>query len=192
LIEALTGEAANFSGTGRFDLSLAGRGRTVIENVATAAGNVGFEMANGAIKGFDLGRAICAAWNVTQRAPGPAGPDPKVTAYQAIKGTAVVSAGSARSSDLLARTSFMDLAGEGTLGLVDQRLDYNFDATLTGKIPIGNCDTMDKIMGAAIPFDIEGTVTEPSITPDFSKIAQRVIRDQLQDRLRDRVRGLFE
>lgn len=188
LIEALTGDAANFSGTGQFDLDLAGRGRTVIENVATAAGQVGFSMTNGAIKGFDLGRALCAAWNVTQRAPGPAGEDSKRTAYEAIKGTATVSAGTAHSSDLLARTSFMDIFGEGTLGLVDQRLDYNLDAKLTGKIPIGNCDTMDKIMGSSIPFDIKGTVTDPSITPDFSKIAQRVIRDQVQDRIQDRLR----
>ena len=44
LIEALTGEPANFSGTGSFDLNLAGRGRTVIENVQSAAGNVTFDM----------------------------------------------------------------------------------------------------------------------------------------------------
>jgi AsmA protein len=192
LIEALTGKAANFSGTGQFDLDLAGRGRTVIENVGTASGNVGFSMTNGAVKGFDLGRALCAAWNVTQRAPGPAGEDSKRTAYEAIKGTAMVSGGSAHSSDLLARTSFMDVYGAGTLGLVDQRLDYNLDAKLTGKIPITNCNTMDKIVGESIPFDIEGTVTEPSITPDYSKILQRVLRDQVQDRLKDRLRDLLD
>ena len=47
LIAALTGEQPNFSGTGSFDLNLAGKGRTVIENVRTAGGNVSFEMANG-------------------------------------------------------------------------------------------------------------------------------------------------
>ena len=71
LIAALTGGEPNFSGTGSFDLNLAGKGRTVTENVQTAGGNVSFEMANGAIKGFNLGRTLCAAYNVTQRAPGP-------------------------------------------------------------------------------------------------------------------------
>jgi AsmA protein len=188
LIEALTGHAANFSGAGSFDLNLAGHGRSVIENVQTASGNVAFELANGAIKGFDLGRTICAAWNVTQGAPGPAGEDAKRTVYEAIKGTATVADGSAHSSDLLARTSFMDIFGSGTLGLVDQRLDYDLDAKLTGSIDVPNCATMDKIVGESIPFDIRGTVTEPSITPDFSKIVQRVIRDQVQDRLEDRLK----
>ena len=44
LITALTAEAANVSGTGSFDLSLSGKGRTVIENVQTAGGNVSFNM----------------------------------------------------------------------------------------------------------------------------------------------------
>ena len=114
LIAALTASEPNFSGTGSFDLNLAGKGRTITENVQTAGGNVNFEMANGAIKGFNLGRTLCAAYNVTQRAPGP--PElPAVTAYEGIKGSAVVVAGAATSNDLLARTSFMDINGAGTL-----------------------------------------------------------------------------
>ena len=92
LIEALTGEPANFSGTGSFDLNLAGRGRTVIENVQSAAGNVTFDMSGGAIKGFNLGRTLCAAYNVTQGAPAPP-EQPLETVYDGIKGTAVVSCG---------------------------------------------------------------------------------------------------
>ena len=94
LIAALTGDEPNISGTGSFDLSLAGKGRTVIENVHTAGGNVSFDMANGAIKGFNLGRTLCRLYNVTQRAPAP--PErPAVTAYEGIRGSAVVTAGTA-------------------------------------------------------------------------------------------------
>jgi AsmA protein len=194
LIEALTGEPANFSGTGRFDLDLAGRGRTVIENVQTAGGNVSFEMVAGAIKGFNLGRTLCAAYNVTQRAPAP--PElPAETAYEAIKGTATVSAGTATSSDLLARTSFMDINGAGSLQLVNQELDYELDAKLTGPIAIENCATLDPYVGNALPFDIRGTVTSPRITPDFSKLVQRALREEvqerLQERLQDRLRDLL-
>jgi uncharacterized protein involved in outer membrane biogenesis len=186
LIAALTGEEPNFSGTGSFDLGLAGTGRTVIENVQTAAGNVSFDMIDGAIKGFNLGRTLCSAYNVTQRAPAPA-EQPAVTAYEAIKGSAVVAAGAAQSNDLLARTSFMDINGTGSLRLVEQRLDYELDAKLTGPIRIAGCETMDQFIGGALPFEIHGTVTEPTITPDFSKLIQRVIRDELQERLQDRI-----
>lgn len=186
LIAALTGGEPNFSGTGSFDLNLAGKGRTVIENVRTAGGNVSFDMANGAIKGFNLGRTLCRAYNVTQGASAPP-EQPALTAYQGIRGSAVVTAGTATSNDLLARTSFMDINGAGTLGLVEQRLDYELDAKLTGPIGIQNCETLDEFVGGELPFRIRGTVTEPEITPDFSKLVRRQLRDELQDRLQDRI-----
>jgi AsmA protein len=190
LIAALTGGEPNFSGTGSFDLNLAGRGRTVIENVRTAGGNVNFDMASGAIKGFNLGRTLCAAYNATQSAPAPP-EQPALTEYEGIKGSAMVSAGTATSNDLLARTSFMDISGAGTLGLVEQELDYDLDAKLTASIGIPGCETLDQFLGDELPFTISGTVTEPTILPDFSKLVRRQIRDAIQDRLEDRLRDLF-
>jgi AsmA protein len=187
LIAALTGEQPNFSGTGSFDLNLAGKGRTIIENVQTAGGNVSFDMLAGAIKGFNLGRTLCAAYNVTQREPGP--PQlPAVTEYEAIKGSAVVTAGTATSNDLLARTSFMDINGAGSLRLAEQQLDYELDAKLTGPIKIENCQTLDEFVGGELPFRIKGTVLDPTITPDFSKLIRRQLREGLQDRLEDRLK----
>ncbi len=194
LIAALTAEEPNFSGTGSFDLNLAGKGRTVIENVQTAGGNVTFEMADGAIKGFNLGRTLCAAYNVTQRAPAPP-PLPAVTRYEFMRGSAVVAAGTATSNDLLARTSFMDLNGAGSLHLAEQRLDYELDAMLTGSIGIETCETLDGFVGGELPFRIRGTVTEPEIMPDFSKLVRRALRDEvreeLKDRIQDRLRDLL-
>ena len=186
MIAALTGGEPNFSGTGNFDLNLAGKGRTVIQNVNTAGGNVSFEMAAGAIKGFNLGRTLCAAYNLTQRAPAP--PDlPAVTAYEGIHGSAVVTNGAATSHDLLARTKFMDINGAGTLGLVEQRLDYDLGAKLTGPIGIRNCETLDSFVGNELPFKISGTIAEPSILPDFSKLVRQQLRNEVRDRILDRI-----
>jgi AsmA protein len=186
LITALTGEAANFSGTGNFDLNLAGSGRTVIANVETAAGSVSFDMANGAIKGFNLGEALCRAYNFTQSAPAPPA-QAKETPYVAIKGSAVVTNGTAQSNDLLARTSFMDISGAGSLQLVEQHMDYELEAKLTNPIAIPGCQTLDQFVGDALPFKINGPVTAPTVTPDFSKLVRRQMREELRDRLLDRL-----
>ena len=194
LITALTGEPANLSGTGSFDLELAGTGRTIIENVQTAGGAVRFDMAKGAIQGFNLGYTLCRLYNVTQRAPAPA-PQPAATAYEKIQGSAVVTAGTADSRDLLARTSFMDIDGSGWLRLAEQEMDYELDAMLTGSIGIAGCETLDRFVGDALPFEIEGTLTDPAISPDFSKLVLGEIgdeiKDRLQDRLEDRLRDIF-
>jgi AsmA protein len=179
------------SGIGSFDIELAGRGRKIIDNVGTSAGNVGFALRDGTIKGFNLGRSLCAAWNLKERAAAP--PErPAETRYEIIQGTAAVQGGVATSRDLLARTSFMDITGGGTLGLIEQRLDYSVDAKLTGKVDIPNCSTMDELVGGSIPFTIKGPVDGPTILPDFSKIVRQVIQDKLQDAVRDRLRGLFD
>jgi AsmA protein len=187
LIQALTGHPANFSGTGAFDLDLKGTGRTIIENVQTAGGKVAFQMDHGAIKGFNLGRTLCAAWNIKEGAPQPR-EQPDETAYEFMKGSAAVTMGTAQSSDLLVRTSFMDINGRGTIGLVEQTLDYDLDAKLTGKIAIQGCQSMDDLVGESIPFNIRGTVTAPRITPDFSKIVRRALREGVQDRIKDALR----
>jgi hypothetical protein len=89
----------------------------------------------------------------------------------------------------------MDIYGAGTLSLVEQQLNYDLDAQLTGKIEIPNCETLDAYVGNSIPFNIRGTVTSPTITPDFSKLVQRAIREEvqerLQERLQDRLRDLL-
>jgi AsmA protein len=141
-----------------------------------------------------LGRTLCAAYNATQRAPAP--PElPEVTPYEFIRGSAVVAAGAATSNDILARTAFMDLNGNGTLGLVEQTLDHELGARLTGPIEIPNCETLDQFVGGELPFNISGTVTAPSIVPDFSKLVRQQLRDEVRDRLeeriQDRLRDIF-
>lgn len=191
LIEALTGGPANVSGTGSFDVDLAGSGRKIIDNVATAGGNVAFSMRNGTIQGFNLGRSLCAAWNLKERAAAPP-QRPDETRYELIQGTAVVQNGVARTRDLLARTSFMDITGGGTLVLTERQLDYEVDAKLTGKIDIPNCSTMDDLVGNSIPFTIKGPIDgPPTILPDFSKIVRQAIQNRLEDAVRDRLRDLL-
>lgn len=185
IIVALTGDA-NVSGTGDFDLNLSGRGATIIDNVRSASGTVAFALRSGAIEGFNLGRALCAVYNATQRAAAP--PErPDVTEYEVIRGSATVTNGVASSPDLLARASFMDVSGAGALTLAEQRLDYELEAKLTGSIGIPGCETMDPLIGESIPLTLRGTVTDPEIRPDFSEIIERRVRDAVEDRLRERV-----
>lgn len=189
LITALTGDA-NLSGTGDFDLDLAGTGATVLENVASANGRVTFSMRDGAIEGFNLGRALCVVYNTARRLPAPP-QQPNRTAYISIGGTATVQDGIATSRDLLARASFIDLTGEGHLALAEQRLDYTLEATLTGSTGIPNCEEMSQLAGESLPLTLRGTVTDPEIRPDFSAIIQRRLRDAVRDRLEDRLRDLL-
>jgi uncharacterized protein involved in outer membrane biogenesis len=185
LIEALVGDA-NFHGTGSFDIDLAGTGKTITDNLRSAAGSMGFALRDGAIEGFNLGHVLCSAYNVLQRLPAPP-EQPKETRYQLIQANATVANGIATSPELLARAAFMDVTGGGRLVLAEQTLDYDLRAALTSPITIPNCNSMDRLIGGSIPFTIRGTVTEAEIRPDFGQIIQERVRDEVQDRIRDRL-----
>jgi hypothetical protein len=77
------------------------------------------------------------------------------------------------------------------LQLVEQHMNYDLDATLSNPIGIPNCSTLDQFIGGSLPFEIEGKVTEPSITPDFSRLVREQLREEVQDRIRDRLRDLL-
>jgi AsmA protein len=186
LIEALLGGEANFSGTGNFDIRLAGRGKTITDTVATAAGTMDFALSNGVISGFNLGRTLCQVFNAQQRLPAP--PQlPKETSYVLLQGSARVDDGVASMPDLLARAPFMDITGRGRLSLLDQRLDYTLDSTLTRSLGIQGCESLDRMIGDSFPWTLKGTVTEAEILPDFSKYLRQRVEDEVKDRVRERV-----
>jgi uncharacterized protein involved in outer membrane biogenesis len=185
LIEALTGDA-NISGTGSFNIDLTGRGPTITDNLRSAAGSMGFALRDGTLEGFNLGQVLCLAYNKLQRLPEPP-EQPRVTQYQLIQADATVADGVATSPELLARTSFVDLTGSGTLVLADGILDYGMRATMTNSIAIPNCNSMDRLIGGSIPFTIKGPATGPVILPDFGQIIQERVRDELRDRLLERL-----
>jgi len=134
-----------------------------------------------------VGATLCQAYNLTQGAPAPPGGQPKQTDYQVIKGSAAVAAGVAQSNDLLARAPFMDVTGHGSLKLVEQNLDYELEAKLTKPVPLQNCQTMQNLVGDSIPLKIKGTVTDPSVTPDFSKLLKTEAKKKLGDKLLNRI-----
>ena len=119
-----------------------------------------------------------------------------MTAYEGIKGSAVVTAGTAASNDLLARTSFMDINGAGTLRLVEQRARLRARREADGLDRHPNCETLDEFVGGELPFDIRGTVTAPD---DHAGLQQArpaaasrgdpgAAGDRIEDRLRDILR----
>ena len=180
LITALAGKAA-FTGNGDFDVDLSTHGKTVTENVRSAAGHVNFTLRNGTIDGFNVGRSLCEAYNLTQKLPRPPN-EPLQTRYQLIRGTAEVSHGVASSSKLLARSPFIEVTGGGRADLTKRSLSYVFEAKLTGSIPVPGCKSMDSLIGDSLPLTLRGSLEAPEIRPDYSKILRRRAQQELKKR----------
>ena len=128
---------------------------------------------------------------------------PEVTAFSVIRGNATVSDGNASSSNLYAATGYLDLTGRGGIRLVDQWIDNQYRAAMTGPIPVAGCEDLNQtIANAPIPvnFTLTGRLPDIEVGIDISQLlqdwAQRELRNRaeeaVQEQLEDAIRGLFE
>ncbi len=189
LLVDLYGEA-NMTGSGSFDLSLAGNGEQLSTVLDGSEGRVSFSVREGLLRGFDLGRSLCSAYNATQQLPRPAAAAEPITRYQLLRGSAQVNEGIARTEDLEATTTFMAVSGKGQSDLVSRDINYDLIATLTGSVDIDQCASMDALIGDSIPVRVTGTILVPDIQPDYAELVRGRIRNELQDLLRERLQGL--
>jgi AsmA protein len=190
LLEAMLG-SAHLSGTGDLQLDLTGRGNTINEALQTAAGRMSLEFTNGVIDGVNLGRKLCEAVNSARGLPAPAAAA-ATTRYTVIRGNATVSEGNASSSDLYASTGFLDLTGRGGVRLVDQWIDNQHRAEMTGPVPIAGCEDLNRtIANNPIPvnFTLKGQLPDLDVGVDISQLLQDWARREVRQRAEDEVRG---
>jgi AsmA protein len=188
LLTAMLGDS-HISGTGDFTLDLAGTGDTIGAAMGTAAGSMSLNLRDGILQGFNVGRDLCATMNRLNGLPAPENA-PEATAYTQIRGTATVREGIAGSADMLVVTSYMRMTGAANMRLVDQRIDSNYDARMTGPVNLRGCERLNSRIDDSIPigFSLDGKL--PDVKPGFD-VAQLIedwAKRELENRARDSVR----
>ncbi len=184
-------EESNLSGTGNFDISLSGIGAGLDDVLETTTGRVTFALRDGAIRGFNLGHDMCSVYNRLERLPRPAAADADLTEYQSLRGSAAVTEGIARTNDLQATTSFMEVTGRGQFDLTTRNVNYDLVAKLTDSIGIAGCQTMDRHIGDSIPLKLTGNVNAPELDFDFREALQRKLEEELKNRLLEGLEDLL-
>ncbi len=187
LLTALSGEPANTSGTGAFDVSLAGIGDNLDEMLSTATGSIQFTLVDGTVQGFNLDHTLCSAYNRLADYPRPAPTNDDATRYSLVRGTAQVREGIAQTADILGNVSSVTVQGGGRVDLVTQGIDIDLDAELMSAIRIPGCESLDGLVGESIPVTISGTVAEPRIGPDFEQLLLQRLQDELEEAVLDAV-----
>lgn len=198
LLTAMLG-SASLRGTGNIDLELTGSGETINEALTSAAGSMSVAFTDGEINGMNIGHRLCSAVNSARGLPAPAAA-PNATVYSVIRATATISDGIASTSDIYATTGYLDLTGQGGIRLVDQRIDTQHRATLTGAIPIAGCENVNgTISNDPVPFNftLKGRLPDIEVGLDIGQLLQDLatrelrqgVRERLEDAILDRLRN---
>lgn len=191
LVEALYGVR---NVTGQFDgaFQLAGRGADIDAIRRDLDGTLAITLADGAYLGTDLWYQLRRARALLKQEAPPAAPTEPKTEFSSVTATGVVTDGIMRNDDFVAELPFMQLAGKGSVNLVEASVDYDMTARILERPELAGAASeqeLAELTEASIPLKITGPLASPSIRPDIGGMLKDRLRDEAEQALRDRLLG---
>ena len=191
------------SGTISASLDLAATGTNLGEIRRQLDGDITFALTDGAWEGVDMWYELRRARALFDGAPTPARDGPARTPFSEVSASVVLEDGVLTNRDLKADLAFMTATGRGTVNLVTDAIDFDLIAQFVDGPILQSDPAMAGLAGDELPLKVSGSLSSPSVLPDFSAMvraqAEEAIEERIQeeresfeDRIRDRLRGIFD
>ena len=192
-------------GRGNVALDLATNGNLVSAMKKTLNGTARLELKDGAIKGIDLAQSIRNAKALftggKHEAEKGAAAGEK-TDFSELSASFDIKNGIAHNSDLLAKSPFLWLTGQGDVNLPQSSLDYLAKAAVVASSAGQGGKEMVDLRGLTIPVRAYGPFAALKYKLDFGSVLsdsakqklgekKEVIRDKAEDKLREKLKKLF-
>lgn len=174
-------------GSGNLTTNLSGQGTDTDALVGSLAGDIGFQLLNGAIKGFDLQAALLkleqqvAAFQggeTTARAT----PEAQ-TKFAELSGNFKVQNGVFRNNDLVMKAPLFRVNGGGAIDVPKSRIDYDLDVNVVDSVEGQGGATLEELEGARVPFKIYGPLNDPSYTLDVASLVKDRAKEEIKKKL---------
>ena len=207
-IGPLLKDAANFDtleGKGNVTLDVSGQGATMSAIKKALNGSAAIKLADGAIKGINIGAKIRDVKNKIAELKGEqvqAASATEKTDFSELSATFSIKNGVAHNSDLAAKSPLLRLGGEGDIDIGNETLDYLIKATVVATAAGQGGKELADLKGVTVPVRLTGPFTAPQYKIDFGGILEGLakgkveekkeeIKNQLQDKLQDKLKGIF-
>ena len=171
------------SGRGNVNVKATAHGAGFNAFMQTLNGHFDANLADGALEGVDLGYEIGLAQALIKHTAEPARSNPPRTKFDAVKLSAEITNGIAKTSDLTISSPALRVTGQGSTNLVNKAIDFQMLASVL---------TSPGTSVADIPLKITGTYVDPKVRPDAEALAKGQIKEKLRDLLKKNgLEGLF-
>ena len=195
-------DAELVSGTVNARLDLTAMGSNLGEIRRQLDGDVTFALTDGAWEGVDMWYELRRARALFDEGPTPARDGPARTPFSEVSASGVLEDGVLTNRDLSADLEFMTLTGSGTVNFVTDAMDFDLVAQFVDGPMLQSDPAMVDLAGDELPLKVSGSLSSPSVLPDFGAMVRAEVeeaieerldeeRESLQERLEDRLRGLF-
>ncbi len=192
------------TGRGNIALDVTTQGASVAALQNALAGTAHITLADGAIKGINLGQRLREAQALLRgKSAGSFANDAsQKTDFSELSASFRIANGVAHNDDLMARSPLLRLAGAGDIDIGNSRLDYllqtSIVATATGQ---GGKD-LASVRSITLPVRLTGPFDHPSWKLELAGIAEAAtkakiaekkaeIRQKAESRLQDKLRGFL-
>jgi AsmA protein len=180
---AATPYKGRLTGRGSVNLKATSRGAALDAVMQTLSGQFDANLSDGALEGIDLGYELAAAQALIKHQAVPPRKGPARTPFDAFKGSAQISNGVARTSDLLIASPVLRMTGQGSANLLNKVIDFQMLASVMKAQDTAIAD---------IPLRVTGTYVDPAVRPDVDALAKSELKQKLQDVLKKNgLQGLF-
>jgi AsmA protein len=183
------------SGHGNATTTLTGHGLDSDALLKSLTGRIALNLSDGAVEGADLSYEIGVAQALLKQQAPPATANTRRTTFDALRLSATVADGLARSDDLIAATAYLRVTGQGTANLLNKAIDIHLTATVLKAPPAAPGADLSPLTLAAIPVAVTGTANDPKVRPDLQGLLKSQLKQKAQElikgKLNDQLKGLF-
>ncbi|MDZ7669514.1 MAG: AsmA-like C-terminal region-containing protein [Gammaproteobacteria bacterium] len=148
---------------GSLSMQLRGRGtgNTAADLLRGLAGDVSFDLTDGAYRGADLLYEVQRARALFNKEPVPQAPADPTTPIRALNMSGTVADGVLQTNEFVAETTGLRLLGDGGINLVELALDYKLDAQVLRAA--ASAARLGDLTNATIPLTIRGPLVGISV-----------------------------
>lgn len=189
LLEDLVG-VARVLGIADLDLAVAMQGLSVDDWLRTASGRASFKFADGAINGINIAQAIQTARAKLAGEPLPATAAAEQTPFNVLTGSVRIDEGLLLNRDFNLASSLFKIAGDGTLNLRTQEVDYTLNVNLLEPLLKDDNKLLAELRNVPIPVAVSGSVRDLGVRVDMQQALEQAGKARLQeaeDKARSRV-----
>ncbi len=191
-------------GRGNVALDVAAQGETVDALKKSLAGTARIALADGAIKGIDIGQKLREVRGMLKGGSNVdvAADAAQKTDFSELTASFRIANGVAKNDDLAAKSPLLRLAGAGDIDIGNGRLDYLLKTSIVATSKGQGGQDLDNLRGLTIPVRLTGPFERPAWKIELAGLATEAakakveekkeeLKQKVEDKAKDRLRGLL-
>ena len=179
-------------GKGDVAADVTSQGNTVSALKKALAGTASLKLADGALKGIDIGGSIRdakARLGALRGEQTQAADRSQKTDFSELTATFRIANGVARNNDLDMKSPLLRVGGEGEVNIGADSLNYLVKASIVGTGKGQGGRELEDLRGVTVPVRVSGPLASPSYKLDFGRAATDTAKQRLTDELQKRLGG---